>query len=29
MGLFTKKCAWCGAELGNPSYVERMGKRFC
>ncbi len=29
MGLFTKKCAWCGAELGNPRYVERMGKRFC
>ncbi len=29
MGLFTKKCAWCGAKLGNPDYVERMGKRFC
>lgn len=29
MGLLTKKCAWCGAKLGNPDYVERMGKRFC
>lgn len=29
MGLFTKKCAWCGTKLGNPDYVERMGKRFC
>ncbi len=27
--LFTRKCAWCGAKLGNPDYVERMGKRFC
>lgn len=29
MSLFAKKCAWCGAKLGNPTYVERMGKRFC
>lgn len=29
MGLFTKKCSWCGAKLSNPNYVERMGKRFC
>ncbi len=29
MGLFSRKCAWCGAKLPNPTYVERMGKRFC
>gem|GEM_PF-5601002 len=29
MGLFTRKCAWCGARLANPTYVERMGNRFC
>jgi len=28
MGLFSRKCAWCGARLPNPSHVERMGKRF-
>ena len=29
MGLFGRKCAWCGAKVGNPGHVERMGKRFC
>ena len=29
LGLFSRKCAWCGAKLPNPSYVERMGNRFC
>lgn len=29
MSLFGRKCAWCGVKLGNPTYVERMGKRFC
>ena len=29
MSLFGRKCAWCGEDVGNPSRVERMGKRFC
>lgn len=29
MSLFARKCAWCGVKLGNPNFVERMGKRFC
>lgn len=29
MSLFARKCAWCGAKLLNPRYVERAGKKFC
>ena len=29
LALFRKKCAWCGAILSNPNYVERMSNRFC
>lgn len=29
MSLFTRKCKWSGAKVGNPTPVERMGKRFC
>lgn len=29
MGLFSKKCAYCGTKLAEGKIVERMGKKFC
>ncbi len=29
VGLFGKKCAYCGKRLEGTDYVSRMGKDFC
>jgi hypothetical protein len=29
MGLFKKKCAYCGTLLDDFNTMERMGKKFC
>jgi ribosomal protein L24E len=29
LGLFGKKCAYCGKKLEGTMYVTRMGKDFC
>jgi ribosomal protein L24E len=29
LGLFGKKCAYCGKKLEGTMYVARMGKDFC
>jgi hypothetical protein len=29
MGLFNKKCAYCGMALESHNTLERMGKIFC